>query len=41
MERRIRAVTEREMSSTLDFVEKVFTDSENNKAGLNLPSLLY
>lgn len=33
MERIIKAVTANEMNSTLDFVEKVFTDSENVESG--------
>ena len=33
MERIIKAVTVNEMNSTLDFVEKVFTDSENAESG--------
>lgn len=33
MERIIKAVTANEMNSTLDFVEKVFTDSENVDSG--------
>lgn len=33
MQRKIKAVTEKELVSTLDFVEKVFTDSENAENG--------
>ena len=33
MERIIKAVTDKEMNDTLDFVEKVFTDSENAENG--------
>ncbi len=40
MERIIKAVTENEMESSLDFVEKVFTDSEGKKQGKQVRSLL-
>ena len=33
MERIIKSVTENEIESSLDFVERVFTDSENEKEG--------
>lgn len=40
MERIIKAVTEKELESSLDFVEKVFTDSEGEKEGKLVRSLL-
>ena len=40
MERIIRSVTDRDMDRTLDFVEKVFTDSEGKESGLLVRSLL-
>ena len=40
MERIIKAVTANEMNSTLDFVEKVFTDSENVESGKLVRSLV-
>ena len=40
MERIIRTVNENEMNETLDFVEKVFTDSENANEGRLVRNLL-
>ncbi len=40
MERIIKAVTANELDSTLDFVEKVFTDSENAENGRLVRNLL-
>ena len=40
MERIIKSVTVNEMNSTLDFVEKVFTDSENVDSGKLVRNLL-
>lgn len=40
MERMIKAVTVNEMNRTLDFVEKVFTDSENAQEGKTVRNLV-
>ena len=40
MERIIKSVTANEMNSTLDFVEKVFTDSEDAESGKLVRNLL-
>ncbi len=40
MERIIKAVTDRELTPTLDFVEKVFTDSEGPEEGRLVRSLV-